>query len=106
MEISIQSCQFSCHWVKQLAGGSGDIQGRVVQSWIKITQGSVRDLNSDFLKSISVVILFVYKLMKNYQRKCILNTTGPNLKSQLHTGKIHVNTLIFLVIKEFINKQS
>ena len=38
--------------------------GRVVQSWVKITQGLVRNLNSDeSLKSKFSLILFVNKLM-------------------------------------------
>ena len=41
--------------------------GRVVQSWVKITQGLVRNLNSDeSLKSNSSLIIFVSKLMIGY----------------------------------------
>ena len=56
------------------------IQGRVVQSWVKITQGSARfEFTFESLKSISVLILFVYKLIigssknnrENYPSKCI-----------------------------------
>ena len=53
--------------------------GRVVQSWVKITQVSARfEFRFESLESISVLILFVYKLMigssknstENYPRKC------------------------------------
>ena len=53
--------------------------GRVVQSWVKITRVSTRfEFRFESFKSISVLILFVYKLMigssknnrGNYQRKC------------------------------------
>ena len=56
-------------------------QGRVVQSWVKIIQGSARfEFKFESLKSISVLTLFVYKLMiessrynrENYPRKCFL----------------------------------
>ena len=54
-------------------------QGRVVQSWVKITQVSARfEFRFETLKSILVLILFVQKLMigssksyrENYPRKC------------------------------------
>ena len=38
--------------------------GRVVQSWVKITQGYCEiELRFQSLKSSSILILFVYKLM-------------------------------------------
>ena len=55
------------------------LQGRVVQSWVKITRVSAKfELRFESLKSISALILFVYKLMigssknstENYARKC------------------------------------
>ena len=54
-------------------------QGRVVQSWVKITQGQCEIWIQIWkLKSISLLILFVYKLIigsstnnrENYPRKC------------------------------------
>ena len=58
---------------------SGRVLGRVVQSYVKITRVIARfELRFESLKSISVLILFVYKLMigssknnrQNYARKC------------------------------------
>ena len=48
-------CSFQCR---------EKVQGRVVRSWVKITKVSARfDFRFEPLKSISVLILFVYKLM-------------------------------------------
>ena len=59
--------------------GRAFILGRVVQSWVKITQVGARfEFRFESLKSISVLIRFVHKLMiessknnrENYPRKC------------------------------------
>ena len=56
-----------------------DHLGRVVQSWVKITQGWCEiEFRYESSKIISILILFVYKLMigsskinkENYPRKC------------------------------------